>query len=231
MTLAITIIGIILGIFGALSGFAVTREAMIRGFRRWQSRRKHSSQPNDFRYARLELGTRISENGTRWETFRTAKIVSLRDGLTAIDIGVAALNASTETMSVSPNTFKIVPRGKSPTGYTHLELTLDKALDKGATAEFTFCLNFTKDSAAIVDGDKRIWSSNRPVDELLLRVIFTDGFCESVWFKVLDHSDRILEEGQLGMDQISREFRFHVRAPQPNINYGLIWHYKKTDDA
>jgi hypothetical protein len=220
-----TTLNIILGILGALGGFVMVRDYASRRIRAWRHWRELRATPSDFYYHDAAICVRVSRSGTRWQTFRRETVRVSADGLPGIDIGLLPKNSDVCTKRVSPADLKIDERDEFATGLTRVFITPKEPLNKKQSLIYEFECDFEKAAESVRKGDRLTWVSTRRVDQLTLRAVFSENSVREVRFKILDASGRVLHDEPVRLDPTSYEARYHVRAPQRNLTYALLWEY------
>ena len=220
-----TILTWILAILGALGGILWLRDHAARFFRGISHRRKLKRPPQDFFYNRVEISARISNQGNEWQTIRKATITALSDGLAAVDVGVRPRSATKCDFSIANHDLKLEEREESVSNHTHVAIIPHSPLRKDESLSFDFHCNFSRDGGVPPAEDAFVWANSRRVDELVLRVIFTEVPTQPVRFKISDISDHVLQEGVLQIDHMTHEARFHTHTPRPHLHYAVVWRY------
>ena len=212
----------ILGVFSALGGY----RTIAKRFRFYVQRRRliraSSSSTEDFKYSKLVIGARISEEGKVWQTVREAKIISLKHSLNMIDINVKPNDLDSETsFEVQPSHLHVFQEPSVKDATKSFQIECHRPLDLFQTQDFKFLYNFRKDSKKKVDG--LYWGSRRIVDLLQLRVVFVDDKERRVSREVVDISQDILESVEILPDELTKEYNWTILNPKPNLLYRLVW--------
>lgn len=219
------IVGFILTILGAFSSISWIHQKTSDLIEKRKSRKILSSLSPDFYYSELDIGARISECGCVWNTIRKARIVSLTSDLSCIDIGILPTSMINQEYRIVPATFKVLSRGENEFGFEHWCIKPEKLLKRNEPTNFNFYFDFQKNINRESTQDRLSWSSNRQVNKLCLRVVFTDKYVQSVKFKLFDNSSRVLDERELAIDETTLEFRHTIISPLPNLIYTLTWEW------
>ncbi len=219
------IIALILTALGAIGGIIWVARTGKNYLRRRQLKKRLKPVSKDFFYKKLEIGAKVSKNGTEWETTRKATIVSLVDKLNHIQIGVRRHNKENgeHSCSLSPDTLKLAPSGISGEGFELFHITPDAALCCDEELSFIFRSNFLKKQDKDLGKDCLLWRSAIKVDELCLRVVFADNIPKKLMAQILDLSSNVLDEKQLSQDLLTGEFHWSVPSPVSNLVYTLAW--------
>lgn len=214
-----------LAFLGAIGGILWVRRVVAGAARRRKMRRLHGGAPKDFAYQILEIGARVFDKGSRWEVTRTATIVSLRDGLEEIDIGVRPLNQRTAAYTVRPDSLSLQQRVDRVVGYDRFVIKPTQPLNVDQTLQFTFQCNFEKEPR---QDDFMTWGSNRRVDRLLLRVLFPQSDVKPrVKGQIVSQAGHVVEEHALHPDPVTAEYRLEARDLAPTAVYSISWNVEE----
>ena len=181
----------------------------------------------NFSYQEVEIGARVFDEGFAWETIRRARIVSLRNNLYDIEIGVQLENTGTgATSRVEPNDFDLVtPDPRKPTRLstkaTKYIVRSNTPINKYKSKEFIFHYSFRKIQSR--NTEQLFWaSSTRPVEKLTLRLVLNDSLGYKVYQQVLDTlGTSELSSAEVLPDTFNNEYSWTIIRPRKDRLYNL----------
>ena len=230
MNIALAIVGILLGVFGAISGIQWSvhkwqRRASVSGHKK--AKKVLLAKHSDHVYRRLDLGCRISEGGRSWYVRRTAVLVSKIDALNSVEMHthIYGLVADSFRDSVEPDSIKLEDVDAPHPYDMGRILRFPHALKLDQEQDYVYTRNFQK-TLPENKSDLFTASASTLCDLLTVRVIFDGTLPAVVKYRVMQRGGNdVGAEETHTPDPLSGEVRKDISFPDNDLTYGFHWQY------
>jgi hypothetical protein len=228
----VNILLLTLAVLGGITGlellYKLLQLSISAGKRR---RRTRQAVKKDFYYRRIETPCRICVEGHSYIASRYAEVKVLKDGLKEIRVGfgpASAVDFEIRLARSSDNSFVLRRVHQVPPDVGDWdEYTIDLGKEYGRSSQLWYELSIV---AKAREGSEIPpywwWQNERRVDELVQRVVFSDGLPEKVVFRPIGADlDKDLEIA-LKVDPVSFECSHTEHDLVPMRKYSISWERK-----
>lgn len=230
MNVAFGVIGLLVGLVGAISGIQWITGRVKRVGAGKAHQKALAAAPGDYSYKSYDAAVRISDKGVTWyiRTQGTAIIKSDWKGIVETVQHRDGVVPGSFTHEVAPTGIEIKAVPTEHPAANKYHLTFPQTLNAGDKLSYTYSSHFRKIEPIRPNDEFAITFIGRDCEHLVLRVVF-DGFePKDVKYKIMDRMlvKEVWHEN-MTPDPVSGEVRKDIPLPNKNLLYGLFWVYNQ----